>query len=492
VKGSGGDLGSMKLDGFATLYLDKLESLRELYRGLEHEDEMVGYLPHCTFGLNPRAAAIDTPLHSFIPKAHVDHMHADAVIAIAAAKDAERLTREVFGGEIGWLPWQRPGFDLGLKLGQAARATRRSRNRARPATASSPGRQLEGVLPNTLRVIQKAADCSTPTASRSRSAAGREAARRQREAELLTELVPVLRGKLSAACAKLMHFDESPEVLEFVCASRCEELAAAAPRAPTTSCARRSGRWCLVRPGEGKGERRGRPARRSARGLQRALPGVLRALQARELAAMRDPYPVIVLVPGVGMLSFAEGQATRAIAAEYYVNAINVMRGPRACPSYVAISEQEAFDIEYWLLEGGQAAADAEAEEPRGPDRARDGGRRRDRRGGGAPAPGRRRLGADQRRRRFQGARGGAGGARVRARQGPRALLPLRRHREASVRESYARVLRELGGLDILVLERRDRLGSALSRRRRSSSGPRTSASSRPATSSWRARPTCS
>src|SRR6201996_2056940 len=108
VKGSGGDLGSMKLDGFATLYLDKLERLKKLYRGLEHEDEMVGYLAHCTFNLNARAASIDTPLHAFIPKVHVDHMHPDAVIAIAAAANSETLTKEVFGPDMGWLPWQRP------------------------------------------------------------------------------------------------------------------------------------------------------------------------------------------------------------------------------------------------------------------------------------------------------------------------------------------------------------------------------------------------
>ncbi|WP_232302658.1 class II aldolase/adducin family protein [Elstera litoralis] len=113
VKGSGGDLGSMALDGFSTLYLDKLQQLKTLYRGLAHEDEMVGYLPHCTFNLNPRAASIDTPLHAYIPYAHVDHMHPDAVIAIAAAARSEELTEAVFGGEIGWLPWQRPGFDLG-------------------------------------------------------------------------------------------------------------------------------------------------------------------------------------------------------------------------------------------------------------------------------------------------------------------------------------------------------------------------------------------
>jgi rhamnose utilization protein RhaD (predicted bifunctional aldolase and dehydrogenase) len=121
VKGSGGDLGSMKLDGFATLYMSKLEQLKKLYRGLEHEDEMVGYLPHCTFNLNPRAASIDTPLHAFVPYKHVDHMHPDAVIAIAAAARSRELTAELFGGKIGWLPWQRPGFDLGLKIGAFAR-----------------------------------------------------------------------------------------------------------------------------------------------------------------------------------------------------------------------------------------------------------------------------------------------------------------------------------------------------------------------------------
>ena len=116
VKGSGGDVGTMKLDGFATLYQAKLEGLKKLYRGVEHEDEMVGYLPHCTFNLNPRAASIDTPLHAFVPRKHVDHMHPDAVIAIAAAKNSKELTAKIFGGEIGWLPWKRPGFELGLWL----------------------------------------------------------------------------------------------------------------------------------------------------------------------------------------------------------------------------------------------------------------------------------------------------------------------------------------------------------------------------------------
>ena len=116
VKGSGGDVGSMKLDGFSTLYMEKLRALKSLYRGLAHEDEMVAYLPHCTFNLNGRAASIDTPLHSSLPYAHVDHMHPDAVIAIAAMENSEAITREVFGGTVGWMPWLRPGYELGQQL----------------------------------------------------------------------------------------------------------------------------------------------------------------------------------------------------------------------------------------------------------------------------------------------------------------------------------------------------------------------------------------
>jgi len=116
VKGSGGDVGSIKMDGFSTLYMDKLNALRGIYRGVEFEDEMVAYLPHCTFNLNPRAASIDTPLHAYVPAKHVDHMHPDAIIAIAAAKDSKALTQQIFGDSIGWLPWKKPGYELGLWL----------------------------------------------------------------------------------------------------------------------------------------------------------------------------------------------------------------------------------------------------------------------------------------------------------------------------------------------------------------------------------------
>ncbi|WP_040405407.1 class II aldolase/adducin family protein, partial [Chelatococcus sp. GW1] len=127
VKGSGGDVGTMKRDGFATLYLDKLTALKDLYKDIEDEDRMVGLLPHATFNLNPRAASIDTPLHGFLPYRHVDHMHPDAIIAIAASKNSRALTQEIFGEEIGWLPWRRPGFQLGLDLEAFARANPRAK-----------------------------------------------------------------------------------------------------------------------------------------------------------------------------------------------------------------------------------------------------------------------------------------------------------------------------------------------------------------------------
>jgi rhamnulose-1-phosphate aldolase/alcohol dehydrogenase len=354
VKGSGGDLGSLQLDGFATLYLDRLEALKGLYRGPAHEDEMVGYLPHCTFGLNPRAASIDTPLHAFIPKAHVDHVHPDAVIALAASRDGERLTQEAFGGRLGWLPWQRPGFDLALKLEALVR--------------SRPG--LDGVVlgghgvftwgdsskecyRTTLRVIQQASDY---LAREGRGAPfGASAARSLEPGDkqaFLAELLPLLRGRLSAGVRKLMHFTDAPEVMEFVNAQRAPELAALGTSCPDHFL--RTKIWPLFVPFD--------PASEKAFEVVGRIDGLLEAYRRRYedyyarcrregSPAMRDPYPVILLLPGVGLLSFARDKTTARLASEFYLNAINVMRGAEAVSAYQPIAEQEAFDVEYWQLE---------------------------------------------------------------------------------------------------------------------------------------------
>src|SRR5574341_4759 len=453
VKGSGGDLGSMKLDGFATLYLDKLEALRGLYRGREHEDEMVGYLPHCTFGLNPRAASIDTPLHAFIPHAHVDHMHPDAVIAIAAARDGERLTAEVFGGEIGWLAWQRPGFDLGLKLGALVQAN--------PALAGvvlaghglfTWGDTSKQCYATTLRIIQKAADY---LAAKGRAEQfGKTVAKPLNEkgrAGFLSELVPVLRGKLSSGVRKLMHFTDAPEVMEFVGAARAEELSAIGTSCPDHFL--RTKIWPLFLAFDPVKDR---PADVAGR-----LDSLLEGYRARYAAyyerckhasspAMRDPYPVIVLVPGVGLLSFAKDKATARVASEFYVNAINVMRGAESVSSYVPIPEQEAFDIEYWLLEEAKLQRMPKPKSLEGRIALVTGG------AGGIGAAVARRLLAEGASVLITDIDASALEAALAALSGEHGRDRVRSFRcdvteEASVRESYAYALRELGGLDILV-----------------------------------------
>lgn len=453
VKGSGGDLGSMKKDGFATLDLRKLASLKGLYRGLENEDEMVGYLPHCTFGLNPRAASIDTPLHAFIPKAHVDHMHPDAVIAIAASGDSERLTREAFGGEIGWLPWQRPGFDLGLKLEAMA--------------AGHPG--LSGIVlaghglftwgdtarecyRTTLRIIQRAADF---LAEKGRAEpfgkavvpplddAGKTA--------FLEGLVPVLRGKLSRGVHKVMHFADAPEVMEFVGAARAEELAAKGTSCPDHFL--RTKIWPLFLPFD--------PATEGVDAVVGRLDPLLEGYRARYEAyyaacrrptspAMRDPFPVIVLVPGVGLLSFAKDKATARIASEFYVNAINVMRGAESVSAYVSIPEQEAFDIEYWLLEEAKLQRMPKPKSLEGRIALVTGG------AGGIGAATAGRLlgeGASVVITDVDGEALDAAGAELSKEHGRDRVRAFRCDvtDEASVRASYAFAVREFGGLDVLV-----------------------------------------
>lgn len=354
VKGSGGDLGSMALDGFSTLYLDKLQQLKGLYRGLEHEDEMVGYLPHCTFNLNPRAASIDTPLHAYIPYAHVDHMHPDAVIAIAAAARSQDLTAEIFGGEIGWLPWQRPGFDLGLKLEALARSNPKLRGIMLGGHGVFTwGDTAQDCYETTLRIINRADEWLRATVTG--PAFGGPACAPLAESERRTiaaALMPALRGKISATQPKVGHFNDSPEVLEFVCAKDRDALAALGTSCPDHFL--RTKIRPLVVPFD--------PQQPDLPATLAALDDAVAAYRADYAAyyercrrpnspKMRDPNAVVYLVPGVGMITFAADKATARIAGEFYVNAINVMRGANGADRYVGLDEQEAFDIEYWLLE---------------------------------------------------------------------------------------------------------------------------------------------
>jgi rhamnulose-1-phosphate aldolase/alcohol dehydrogenase len=354
VKGSGGDLGSMKRDGFATLYLDKLESLKGLYRGLAHEDEMVALFNHCTFDLNPRATSIDTPLHAFVPHVHVDHVHADAVIAIAASANAEQLTREIFAGTLGFLPWQRPGFDLGLKLGEmAARHPKYVGVVLGGHGLFTWGETSKVCYETTLGVIQQAADWLAAHEKKpSFAGAKRQSAPAARRREIAARLMPLIRGRISVGERKTGHFTDAPEVLEFVNSNALEKLAPLGTSCPDHFL--RTKIRPLVLPYD--------PARDNLDEAVAALDDHLAAYRRDYAAyyerckhpdspAMRDPNAVVYLAPGVGMFTFAKDKATARIAGEFYVNAINVMRGASGVSAYVGLAEQEAFNIEYWLLE---------------------------------------------------------------------------------------------------------------------------------------------
>ena len=354
VKGSGGDIGSMKLDGFSTLYMDKFEGLKGLFRGIEHEDEMVEMFNHCTFNLNPRATSIDTPLHGFVPYTHVDHVHADSVIAIAASANAGELTKKVFGGELGFLPWQRPGFDLGLKLGAMATANPKLVG----VVLGSHGlftwaNTAKDCYATTLRIIQRAADWlaeneKTPVFGGARFGTAPAAKR----AEVAARLMPLIRGKISKDERKVGHFTDATEVLEFVNSKSVDALAPLGTSCPDHFL--RTKIKPLALPYD--------PVKDNLDAVATGLDGLLdgyRKDYARYYhrckhagsPAMRDPNAVIYLVPGVGMISFAKDKATARIASEFYVNAINVMRGASGVSSYVGLPEQEAFNIEYWWLE---------------------------------------------------------------------------------------------------------------------------------------------
>jgi rhamnulose-1-phosphate aldolase/alcohol dehydrogenase len=347
VKGSGGDLGSMKLDGFSTLYLDKLEQLKGLYRGVAHEDEMVHYLPHCTFNLNPRAASIDTPLHAFVPWPHVDHVHPDAVIAIAASKNAEDITREIFGGEMGFLLWQRPGFDLGLKLGAMAREHRDYAG----VVLGGHGlftwdRTAKDCYLTTLRIINKAAAwLEANRVKPSFGAAKVKSLDAISRKNVASKLMPEIRGRISREEYKAGHFNDAVEVLEFVNSNALEELAPLG-----TSCPDHFLRT-KIRPLIVPKDSGGVALEKLIESYRADYAAYYQRCSRPNSPKMRDPNAVIYLVPGAGMISFARDKATARIASEFYVNAINVMRGAAAVSSYMGLPEQEAFDIEYWLLE---------------------------------------------------------------------------------------------------------------------------------------------
>ncbi|PYG28884.1 bifunctional rhamnulose-1-phosphate aldolase/short-chain dehydrogenase [Pelagimonas varians] len=355
VKGSGGDVGSIKMDGFSTLYMDKLRALKGKYRGLEFEDEMVGYLPHCTFNLNPRAASIDTPLHAYVPRAHVDHMHPDAIIAIAAAKDSKAMTKEIFGDDIGWLPWKKPGYELGLWLEDFCLKN----PDAKGVVLESHGLftwddDAKTCYELTLEIINKAIayfDEKTANIPAFGGAIHQSLPSDERRA-IAARLMPAIRGFVSGQQHMVGNFVDTDTVLDFVNAAQMRDLAALG-----TSCPDHFLRTKICPlvvdfdPAQGNIDAVLEGLEAQVAEYRKGYEAYYDRCKHADSPALRDPNAVVYLIPGVGMITFAKDRATARISGEFYVNAINVMRGASAVSEYCGLPEQEAFDIEYWLLE---------------------------------------------------------------------------------------------------------------------------------------------
>ncbi len=358
VKGSGGDIGTLTRSGIAGLYTNRLRNLKKVYGGLADEDRMVGLFNHAIYDLDSKAPSIDTPLHGLLPFKHIDHLHPDAVIAVAAAQHSEQVTKEIWGETMGWVPWQRPGFDLGLQLERCL--------------GENPG--IRGIILgshglftwgdtsyecyiNSLEVIEMASEYIEKKVTEKGSVFGGEkvtplapAERRAKAAQLM----PLLRGLASSEDRMIGHFTDSDTVLQYIDSYDLERLAPMGTSCPDHFLRTKIQPLVLdLQTQEDLSEtdtvlQKLRPAFADyRRGYQQYYDMHKRASSP----AVRDPNPVIIIYPGVGMFSFAKNKQTARVASEFYVNAINVMRGAEAMTTYTSLPRQEAFDIEYWLLE---------------------------------------------------------------------------------------------------------------------------------------------
>jgi rhamnulose-1-phosphate aldolase/alcohol dehydrogenase len=358
IKGSGGDIGTLKKSGLAALYVNRLRSLTNVYRGIEHEDEMVELFNHSIFDLNSKAPSIDTPLHGFLPFAHIDHLHPDAAIAIAAAKDGKQITEELFSGTIGWVDWQRPGFDLGLKL----KACLDANPGIRGIMLGSHGLFTWGNTAyesyiNTLEVVEKCAEYLEQNYGRKGPVFGGqkltsldELGRKKQAAAL----APLLRGFCSGQVKMVGHFTDDDRVLEYINSNDLERLAPMGTSCPDHFLRTKISPLVLeLEPNEDLSDLEALKAKLAPafEAYRQMYTDYYNTCKHDNSPAIRDANPVVILYPGVGMFTFSKDKQTARVAAEFYINAINVMKGAEAVSEYTSLPRQEAFDIEYWLLE---------------------------------------------------------------------------------------------------------------------------------------------
>jgi rhamnulose-1-phosphate aldolase/alcohol dehydrogenase len=358
VKGSGGDLGTMKRTGLAALYVDRLRSLTNVYRGIKYEDEIVELFNHCIYDLASKAPSIDTPLHGFLPFKHIDHLHPDAAIAIAAAKDGKKITQKLFKGTIGWVEWQRPGFDLGLKL----RACLEGNPGIRGIMLGSHGLFTWGNTAyesyiNTLEVIETCAQYLEDNYGKKRPVFGGQKIQslpKEGRLKKAAALAPILRGFCSSQTKMIGHFTDDERVLEFINSNDLERLAPMGTSCPDHFLRTKISPLVLNLAKDEDVNNTDvikQKLQPKFEEYRRMYADYYNKCKHPNSPSMRDANPVIILYPGVGIFSFAKVKQTARVASEFYINAINVMKGAEAISTYKSLPRQEAFNIEYWLLE---------------------------------------------------------------------------------------------------------------------------------------------
>ncbi len=352
VKGSGGDLGSIKEDGFASLYLDKFYSLKKIYRGPNYEDEMVSYYPMCTFNNNPRAASIDTPLHAYVPFPEVDHTHPDSIIALATMSNGRDVINKVYQGKVGWLNWQRPGFDLGLKMENLIKKN----NDIMGIVLGHHGLFTWGntnkeCYSNSIQLIKKAQTYLNNSIKK--YSFGKPIYKKKTYPDFEEKLITIIRGLLSTENPKILHLDKSDITLEFVNSKNLKKVAAVGTSCPDHFL--RTKRLPMVLPALSeliKNESKiSKIIKENLSKYKDAYTKYYNRNRSKGSPNLRDPYPVIILIPEYGMMSFAKNKPTARVSSEFFCNAMNVMKGAEGISKYTGLTEKEAFRIEYWDLE---------------------------------------------------------------------------------------------------------------------------------------------
>ncbi|OFJ53621.1 bifunctional rhamnulose-1-phosphate aldolase/short-chain dehydrogenase [Mycolicibacterium grossiae] len=360
VKGSGGDLGTLTPGGLAVLRLDRLRALADVYPGVEREDEMVAAFDYCLHGRGGAAPSIDTAMHGLLDAAHVDHLHPDSGIALATAADGEALTKQIFGDRVVWVPWRRPGFQLGLDIAEIARANPQAIGTILgghgitawgETSAEAEARSLE-IIDTVARFIEATGRPQPFGAPLDGYGALPDAQRRTKAAEL----APFLRGLASTDKPQVGHFTDDPRVLEFLSCAEHPRLAALGTSCPDHFLRTKVKPLVLDLPADASVD----DCRTRLAELHEAYRADYRAYYERHAEPASPPIrgadPAIVLIPGVGMFSYGKDKQTARVAGEFYLNAINVMRGAEAISAYTPIDEAEKFRIEYWALEEAKLA----------------------------------------------------------------------------------------------------------------------------------------